>query len=63
MIVYICVATIMINMSNEPWNDRDKRNMKNAEKTCAISYEDCLQKFIKKEPLNYNAICGGKKKD
>lgn len=61
MIAYVCAAIIMINMSDEPWNDRDERSMKSAEITCHKKYDDCLQKFIKKEPLTYNAICGGKK--
>lgn len=61
MINFICAATIVVNMSSEPLNKRDKRSMESARITCKRAYNDCLKKFIKKEPLTYNAICGGKK--
>lgn len=62
MILFICAATIMVNLSSEDWTDRDIRAKKSAEITCKKKYNDCLKRFIKKEPLNYGAICGGKKK-
>jgi hypothetical protein len=58
---FICAATIMVNKSNEDWTKRDRLSKKSAAKTCKEDYNDCLKVFIKKEPLTYNAICGGKK--
>ena len=62
-VLYICAVAIMINQSPEPWTDRDYANMHRAKKTCKKVYKQCLKKFIKREPLNYHAICGGKKED
>ena len=63
MILFTCVATIMINLSGYPWNQHDIDTKERAVKTCKKDYNDCLKKFIKKEPRVYNAICGGKKEE
>jgi hypothetical protein len=59
-----CAATIMINLSNQPWNKEDDANVLVAKSRCGEIYSDapCLKKFIKKEPNNYNAICGEESK-
>lgn len=61
MIAFVCAATIIVNLSTEPLNKRDRRSFEAAKITCKRTYNDCLKKFIKKAPLTYNAICGGKK--
>ena len=53
----------MINLSGYPWNQHDIDTKERAVKTCKKDYNDCLKKFIKKEPRVYNAICGGKKEE
>lgn len=55
-----CVATIMVNLSKEPWNKEDQNSLLNAMFSCSKYYEDspCVIKFIKKEPSVYNVICG-----
>ncbi len=60
MIWYVCALTIMINLSDEPWNKHDVETKNRAKVTCKKVYKSCLKKFIKKEPRNYHAICGGK---
>lgn len=59
----ICIMTLMINQSNEDWNDIDMEHVARAKVGCAQKYPDapCLTKFIKKEPLVYTAVCGTKK--
>ena len=61
MILFVCAATIMINMTDLPWNAHDQKIKKSATKTCKVRYKDCLKRLIKKGPRNYWAICGGKK--
>lgn len=57
------MATIMINNTDEPWNNRDKQSLKRAKYVCRVEYgprgAPCLKRFIKREPLTYWAICGG----
>ena len=57
--ILACIATIVINLSNEPFNDTDRQNQKIASERCAVHYPEapCLKKFIKVEPLVYRAIC------
>ena len=61
----ICAATILINMTNLPWNDHDKKIEKSAVHRCGtdVRYKDtpCLKKFVKKGERNYYAICGRSK--
>jgi hypothetical protein len=59
--VIVCVATKLINLSDEPWNKRDMQSYRNAHKRCRLLYpkSPCLKKFIKVRPLMYRAICGG----
>lgn len=55
--LYICAATIMINLTNEPWNEVDLRSKRRAVYVCRTEYNGCLKTFTKKEPRNYRAIC------
>lgn len=57
MILKICAATVMINLSEVPWTDFDYKTKDRAVKTCRIRYKSCLKKFVKKEKTHYNAIC------
>lgn len=54
----ICAATLMINLSSEPWNSLDMKSKKRASYVCKKQYKSCLKKFVKKEKRVYNAICG-----
>lgn len=63
MTLFTCVATIIVNLSGQPWTKLDDKNKKRAEYTCIKTYKDCLKKFIKKEQRHYVAICGGKKSE
>lgn len=58
MLLITCAATIMINLSNIPWNAKDEQVKNRADQVCRIEYKSCLKKFIKKEERTYNAICG-----
>jgi hypothetical protein len=59
--LFSCAATIMINISGEPWNREDEENMRAATARCPQLYSDapCLSKFIKKQARTYEALCGG----
>jgi hypothetical protein len=61
MNIIICAATIMINLSGQPWTKFDMQTKKRAKVRCNKLYNDCLKKFVKKEGRHYIAICGGKK--
>lgn len=63
MIKVICVATMVVNLSNEPINKIDIQSMNHAKKRCPKIYPNnpCLKKFTKVEKLVYRAICGPKK--
>ena len=58
-----CVATVLVNVSSEPWKPRDDESLAQARGRCTQLYKDspCLVKFVKVEPGIYRAICGGKK--
>lgn len=58
----ICAAVLLINLSGIPFNDFDRKVIKNAKEGCSKYYKDnpCLKQFIKKEKLVYSAICGPK---
>lgn len=59
----VCAATILVNQSSEPWNDKDKQAQARATKVCKERYgpqSPCLKKFTKREPQVYWAICGAK---
>jgi len=61
--ILVCLATIVINTSNEQWNAHDTKTMKSVKKRCKIHYKNapCLVKFTKTAKKTYNAICGVKK--
>ena len=57
--IYECPATIIENRT-DTWVEYDQNSMLRAKKRCVVHYPDapCLKTFIKKEELNYYAICG-----
>jgi hypothetical protein len=59
-LILFCPAPKLINLSNEPWNERDKWQLEQSMKRCAQLYprSPCVKKFIKVESLMYRAICG-----
>lgn len=61
IILTVCLETVMVNKSNEPWKDIDYRAKRGAERTCKARYQPCLKKFIKLRPREYHSICGPKK--
>lgn len=57
----ICATILMVNISNDPWNDHDKKILKRAKYVCSLEKDTpCVKKFIKTEKLNFHVICGGK---
>lgn len=54
-----CPKTVIENRTEE-WTDYDQATFNKATKRCGEIYNDapCLKKFIKKDALTYNAICG-----
>jgi len=61
----ICIAALMINLSDHPWQAIDYANKRAAMVRCGELYPDapCLKTFIKKDVRVYNAVCGNKRKD
>lgn len=62
MLKLVCAATLIVNLTKYPINDRDKSVIKRAKYVCSSDsrYTDtpCLKRFIKKGKLSYMAICG-----
>ena len=60
----LCPPTKWVNLSKEPWNDRDKYEYNIASNRCPQKYLKlpCVKKFIKVRPLMYRVICGKEKK-
>lgn len=61
--ILACAVTILVGFDKiitlQEW-----KTINHAKETCKIYYPEapCLKKFIKKEDLVYNAICGRSKK-
>ena len=53
MIMFVCVATIMVNLTSIPWNKHDISTKDRAKKTCKVKYNDCLKRFTKKGEKAY----------
>jgi hypothetical protein len=51
-----CREPEVINKTDK-WTERDTRSLNSAKRTCLKTYKSCLKTFIKKEHLNYYAIC------
>lgn len=63
----ICFVTILINSSNLPLNDHDKKMQLYAQNVCLTNprYKDdtpCLKYFVKRGDRNYWAICAESQK-
>lgn len=60
ILALVCPVVILINLSDEPWNDRDRRELNTSKKRCVLIKPDkpCLVKFVKKGKLWYRGICG-----
>ena len=58
-LVIKCSNPQIINLTNE-WNELDQSTFYRATKRCSELFQDapCLRKFIKKEELVYNVVCG-----
>lgn len=62
MILFSCAATIIVNLTNI-WMPIDNWSKNRARVYCESDKKvPCLKKFIKKEHLTYNAICGVEEK-
>ncbi len=57
--LFICAATIMINLTDIPWNSYDYATRNRSIKYCKKD-KMCLKKFVKKDHkgIHYYAICG-----
>ena len=57
-----CAATILVNLSGDPWNKHDEKVRKRAVYVCANDprYKDtpCLYKLVKTKPRSFQAFCG-----
>lgn len=51
-----CAEPRVVN-NTETWNKRDEDTLNRAKNTCLSRYKSCLKTFVKKEQLNYYAIC------
>lgn len=58
-----CPAPLMQNVSQFPWNDYDRKELRYAEKRCAEIYSDspCVKLFRKFDKQSYSVICSGEK--
>lgn len=60
LLLLACLQPTLINKTNSPWDNNDKRVLERAAYVCKVRYpsEPCLKTFIKKPNRTYNAICG-----
>lgn len=58
----VCAAVIMVNHSDEPFNERDRKEFNTAKKICPREYPNkpCPTVFIKIDKLTYRMLCGPK---
>lgn len=66
MTLLVCAATVWINLSQEDWNNQDKKIYWRAKEVCSTNYRykdthPCVAKFTKKAPRVYNVLCGQEK--
>ena len=61
MTTFICMATVILNISGKPLNQQDYGVITRAQEVCSSSYNDgCLTKFQKREQGTYRVFCGEK---
>ena len=58
-----CLSPVMQNVTQFPWNDYDRSELKYAEKRCGEIYSDapCVKLFRKYDKQSYTVICGKEK--
>ena len=63
-IIYFCTPTTVTNETRYAWNDFDKTTLERAKVRCGEIWPDtpCLSKFIKRDKIDYHAVCSAKKK-
>lgn len=62
----VCAAVILINLTNLPWNAKDKRIISRAAYVCANDNRHapefpCLKSLTKEPGQHYSVICGEQK--
>jgi hypothetical protein len=65
VLAFLCPAIIIVNLSGQPWNDLDQKNLDVAKYRCAQIFPNspCVKKFIKKEGRTYNVVCTSHTRD
>mgnify|MGYP005993101781 CR=1 FL=1 len=58
--ILTCLTTILLNITDIPYNDQDFKTMKVAQRTCSKRYNSCLKNFQKREQGVYRVLCGDK---
>ena len=61
----ICAAIILINLTSEPWNEKDSKVIERAKIVCSADARHngfpCVKSVTKCLDQHYNVICGRKK--
>lgn len=54
----ICTTLLLINLSGQPWTNKDITIVTQAEHTCNKIYKTCVSKITKKDSLLFEVRCG-----
>ena len=60
----LCAATVLVNLTSDPWNSHDKKIYERAKYVCANDYRykdefPCIKSLTKYPDQHYSVICGG----
>lgn len=56
----ICVTTILLNITGQPYNQNDFNVLSRAQQVCKETHNGCVTKFQKRPKQTYRVLCGEK---
>lgn len=56
----ICVTTMLLNITGQPFTQNDYNVLTRAQKVCEESHNGCVTKFQKRPRQTYRILCGEK---
>ena len=56
----ICLTTVLLNLTNIPFNEQDFKAIARSEQVCKERYKGCITTFQKREQGVYRTMCGDK---
>lgn len=56
----ICVTTMLLNITGQPYNQNDYKVLTRAQVVCERDYKGCVKTFQKRPEQTYRVLCGEK---